>query len=448
MIIQRLVDYYDRISADPATATALPKTGYSLQKMSFCVVLRPNGELVGIQSLMDDGKKKPVPRPLLVPGQGKPPGQGINPCFLWDNSGYLLGFKPDDPTPDRTRKTFEAFRDRHLAEEAEINDPSYSAVCAFLRAWTPEQAAQRATELDGILGSFGVFKIAGAMSFVHDETAVAAYWAQRIASDGPTAPTRAMCLVTGSVGPVARLHEPKIKGVNGTQSAGALLVSFNGQAYTSYDKEQGDNAPVGTSAAFRYTNALNYLLSRADRRFSLGDATVVFWAERPTEFEAVADAVWGGLPPLKDDSPPEDVQRAAQVKLFLSQLRAGHADGVAIDPDDSVGFYVLGLSPNASRISVRFWEQSTVGAMKDCLAWHLLDTQLVGARPDDPPLTIRRILQATGRAEFTAGRFKGYDADAVPPVLAGSVARAVVTGRNIRPCCLARCSTGSGPTAM
>ena len=34
----------------------------------------------------------------------------------------------------------------------------------------------------------------------------------------------------------------------------------------------------------------------------------------------------------------------------------------------------------------------------------------------------------TGRAEFGGGRFAGYDADAVPPVLAGAVARAVFTG--------------------
>jgi CRISPR-associated protein Csd1 len=235
-------------------------------------------------------------------------------------------------------------------------------------------------------------------------------------------------LVTGREEPIATLHEPKIKGVAGAQSSGALLVSFNARAYESFGKEQGDNAPVGSTAVFKYANALNYLLNRSDRRFSLGDATVVFWAERPTKLEEVADAVWGGLPPPKPDAPPEDRERVEQVKLFLSQLRAGHAGGEAIEADSGVGFYVLGLSPNASRVSVRFWEQSTVGEMKRRLALHMSDTDLVGARPDDPLLTIRRIVQATGRAEFTAGRFKGYDADTVPPVLAGAVARAVFTG--------------------
>lgn len=429
MILHRLAGYYDRIAADPAAASSLPKAGYSLQKISFCVVLRADGMLQQFQSLMDEGKKKPVPRLMLVPGQSKPTGSGINPCFLWDNAAYLLGFRPDDPTPQRTRDSFEAFRNRHLQLESQLNCAAFSAVCAFLRDWSPDRAAQHAKGLEGVTGSFGVFKIAGEQGFVHDDPAVLAYWAaHESASQAASGDARAMCLVTGALEPIARLHEPKIKGVAGTQSSGALLVSFNDKAYESFGKEQGDNAPVGTAAAFKYANALNYLLNRPDRRFSVGDATVVFWADRPTLLEEVADAFWGDYAPPKPDAPPEDQRRAEQVKRFLSQLRSGYADGEAIDPDSGVGFYVLGLSPNASRVSVRFWEQSTVGQMKDRLARHIRDTELIGARPDDPPLSIRRIVAAAGRAEFSAGRFKGYDAASVPPILAGAVVRAVFTG--------------------
>lgn len=428
MILQRLAGYYDRIAADPAAADTLPRAGYSLQKISFCVVLRPDGTLQQFQSLMDEGKKKPLPRPMLVPGQSKPTGSGINPCFLWDNAAYLLGFRPDDPKPQRTRESFEAFRDRHLEAEPQLHSPAFIAVCAFLRNWSPEQAAQHAKELEGITGSFGVFKIAGEHGFVHDDPAVVAYWAAHANVPDANGAARAMCLVTGADEPIARLHEPKIKGVAGTQSSGALLVSFNDKAYESFGKEQGENAPVGTTAAFKYANALNYLLNRPDQRVSLGDATVVFWADRPTLLEEVADAFWGDYVPPKPDAPPEDQRRAEQVKRVLSQLRSGHADSEAIDPDSGVGFYVLGLSPNASRISVRFWDQSTVGRMKDRLAQHVRDTEMTGSRPDDPPLSIRRMVAATGRAEMNAGRLKGYDAASVPPLLAGAVARAVFTG--------------------
>jgi CRISPR-associated protein Csd1 len=428
VILQRLVDYFDRISTDPATAGVLPRPGYSLQKVSFCVVLRGDETLQGIQSLLDPGAKNPVPRQLLVPGQSKPPGQGINPCFLWDNAAYLLGFKPDDPKPERTRESFERFRARHLEAEAEVHAPAFSAVCAFLRSWSPQHAAQRAAELEEIVGSFGVFKIAGEAGFVHDDPRVAAYWAARADAADGSADGEGFCLVTGVRGPIARLHEPKIKGVAGTQSSGALLVSFNDKAYESFGKEQGDNAPVGVAAAFKYANALNYLLNGQGRRISLGDTTVVFWADRPALLEELADDIFADVPPPKPDAPPEDRQRAEQVRAFLTQLRDGHAHGEAFDRDSDVGFYVLGLSPNASRISVRFWVQSTVGEMQQRLAQHLQDSHLAGAREGDPPLVVRRIVQATGRAEFASGAFEGFDADAVPPLLAGAVARAVFTG--------------------
>lgn len=432
MILQKLVDYYDRIATDEATANALPKPGYSLQRISFCVVLREDGTLQGFQSLLDEGSKKPLPQQLLVPGQSKPPGQGINPCFLWDNAGYMLAFKAEDPSPDRTRKSFERFRERHLEVEAEINSPSFTAVCNFLRGWSHERVAEHAAKLAEITTHFGVFKIAGENRYVHNNPAVLAYWAAHEVSNGSAdAGAKAFCLVTGVDEPIARLHEPKIKGVAGTQAAGALLVSFNGDAYTSFGKEQGENAPVGKPVAFKYTNALNYLLNRRDRRTSIGDATVVYWAERPTMLEEVFDPFLGEYRASSNDNadvPSEDKRRAEQVRAFLTQLREGHAHGDAFDRESKVGFYILGLSPNASRISVRFWVQTTVGEMEKRLAQHLHDTNLTGAREDDPPLVIRRIVEACGRAKLTAGKFQGYDADAVSPLLSGAIARAVFQG--------------------
>jgi CRISPR-associated protein Csd1 len=427
MILQRLAEHYDRIAADPLAANTLANPGYSLQKCSFCVVLERNGRLQQFQSLLDAGTKKAIPRQLLVPGQSKPSGSGINPCFLWDNAAYVLGFKADDKKPERTRESFAAFRDRHLAVENDVNSPAYTAVCVFLRSWSPEKSTEHAEALKDIIGSFGVFRIAGEPRFVHDDPAVIAFWTSR--DTGDAGALRGMCLVTGNEETIARLHEPKIKGVWGCQSAGALLVSFNDDAYKSFGKDQSYNAPVGINAAFKYANALNHLLNRNDRRISLGDATVVFWADHYTADVEFISEILAEMPAPSDDAPVEDKQRAAQVRLFLSQMREGHATADAIGPGDKTRFYVLGLSPNASRVSVRFWIDTTVGQMKERLCQHLRDLELVGAREHDPPLIIRRLVAATGRAEVDPrGKFKGYDTDSVSPLLAGSLARAVLAG--------------------
>lgn len=427
MILQRLVEYYDRIASDPVSAANLPKPGYSLQKVSFCTVLEPDGRLQQFQSLLDAGVKRAVPRQLLVPGQTKPAGSGINPGFLWDNAAYMLGFKPDDLKPERTRQSFEAFREKHLAIEKEINCAALGAVCSFLREWSPERSAEHADVLRGITGSFGVFRIAGHQRFVHDESAVVNWWLSQNAPDDQESVT-GLCLVTGKEERIARLHEPKIKGVRDAQSAGALLVSFNDQAYESFGKTQSYNAPVGATAAFKYTNALNHLLARQERRVLLGDATVVFWAERPTPLEDFISDLFSDSSPLAADEPAEDKRRAEQVRLFLSQLRQGYAAGSPTASDGNTRFYVLGLSPNASRISVRFWADTSVAEMEAKLRQHLEDVELVGAREDDKPLTISALVRATGRAKTDPKGWLKYDAKSVSPLLAGAVARAVLTG--------------------
>lgn len=427
MILQRLAEHYDRLASDPETANGLARPGYSLQKVSFCVVLRTDGSLQQFQSLLDSSGKRSLPRQLLVPGQSKPSGQGINPCFLWDNAAYLLGFDPDGSKPERTRESFEKFRDEHLALEVEIDSPTFSAVCTFLRNWSPERATEHAADLADITRNFGVLRIANEERFVHEDPAVVAFWDRH--ESGDTSMPRGLCLVTGRPAPIARLHEPKIKGVRGAQSAGALLVSFNDDAYTSFGKEQSFNAPVSTDAVFKYTNALNHLLARSDRQVLLGDTTVVFWAERPTALEEVVSDLLAGMPQPANDAPAEDRKRAEQVRLFLSQLREGYAGDEAIGPENGTRFYILGLSPNASRISVRFWIDTTVGEMKTRLTQHISDMELVGARDEDPPLSVRRIVLATGRAEVDdSRRLKGYDADAISPLLAGAISRAVLTG--------------------
>lgn len=427
MILQRLVEYYDRLATDPLSGPELPKFGFSRQKVSFCVVLNVDGTLQQVQSMLISSGRKPVPSQILVPGEAKSSGAGINPGFLWDNAAYMLGYRAEDQKPERTRKSFDEFRKTHVELRKEIGGEAYNAVCAFLDAWTPERATGIEEDLNGITSSFGVFRIAGQRRFVHEDPDVLRFQSGKNTPEvpGPNRPS----LASGTAGPIARLHEPKIKGVQNAQSSGALLVSFNDDAYTSYGKEQSFNAPVSALDAFKYTNALNHLLRRESRPVFLGDATVAFWTDRPTRIETFFSDLFGDYLPSADDRTAEDQARTDQVKLFLSQLREGHASGDAFDAEDETRFYILGLAPNAARLSVRFWEATTVGSLKVRLAQHLADVELDGSRESDPPLLIRRLIQATGRAEFHPdGRLKGYDQDAVSPLLAGAVARAVLTG--------------------
>ena len=140
MILHALNQYYERLNDDPDVA--VPRQGFSRQKIAFCVSLAEDGTSPEIQDMRAEQGGRLVPQSLVVPGGAKPSGQGINPGFLWDNTAYMLGVKPEDPKPERTRESYEAFRRRHLDAEAEIADPEFSAVCRFLEEWQPAGATE------------------------------------------------------------------------------------------------------------------------------------------------------------------------------------------------------------------------------------------------------------------------------------------------------------------
>lgn len=163
-----------------------------------------------------------------------------------------------------------------------------------------------------------------------------------------------VCLVTGNRGAVESVH-PSIKNVQGAQSSGAALVSFNAPAFCSYGKEQNYNAPTSKYAAFAYTTALNHLLSDREHVYRMGDTTVVCWAKCGGDVyqNLMGWALFGAEPSYT----LTDLQGA------LNNLCNGMAvdlDETRLDPD--MEFYILGLSPNAARLSVRFFLRNSFGA--------------------------------------------------------------------------------------
>jgi len=242
MILRQLVDLYERLEKDPDYRIA--RIGFSLQKISYKVVLKPDGTLFAIQDARQRIRNRLVTTQIMVPGAAKPSGQGLNPCFLWDNAKYMLGFTAGDDEA-RTARSFEAFRQRHLDARSRIGSAAFEAVCSFLEQWRPDRANEHdvLTELGQ---GFGIFQIQGEQKFVHDDAQVLDWWANQSQDSDEVV---AECLVTGRRGPVARIHD-KIKGVAGAQSSGGSIVGFNEPAYESYGAQQSYNAPVGRAAAF------------------------------------------------------------------------------------------------------------------------------------------------------------------------------------------------------
>ncbi len=222
----------------------------------------------------------------------------------------------------------------------------------------------------------------------------------------PSASTQT-CAISGADDTPAELHT-SIKGVWGAQSSGANIVSFNLDAFRSFGKKQGLNAPVGQRTVFAYTTALNTLLAKgSSQRIQVGDASTVFWATANHPFEDDFSSFLGEPP--KGEEPDY-----GKIRALLSSVRTG-----VLPVEDEMSFHVLGLAPNASRIAIRFWYEGSVRDLKKKIAQHFEDIEIVRAPHDREFLSLFQLLVSTA-AEGKA--------DNIPPNLGGEVVRAVLSG--------------------
>ena len=427
MILQRLVEYYDRRRAqrdDP-----IPPFGFSRERISFELVLERDGtkpELCDLRSPVESRAHGSRPvlagRWMVVPYRGDR-SSNIKSNFLWDNAGYVFG---------RTRsgadhKKQADFLKLHQQIASIVTNPELQAVLQFLRTWKPGNFANFPLASEALSEGNIVFRLRGEQHFVHDSPHLKTAWEDFFR--GEIRQKEGFELITGTSTRLAEIHF-LVQGVQDAQPTGASLSSFNASAYTSYGLQSSLNSPVSVDDVFKYVTTLRELLVYDRRRVVIGDATVSFWAEHRNELESFMSDLLGDTEFSSEPQTPEHRKRVQEIRLFLSQLKRGRCSNEAIDPEDSTKFYVLGLSaPGRARLSVRFWADSTVGEMKSRLAQHMEDVDLVGTREDDLPLTIKQTVLATGRAETGArGRLGRYDSRSISPLLAAAVARAVLTG--------------------
>lgn len=352
MILQALVDYYE----DLVALGKLDRPGWSSTNISYVLYINDDGELEQVASIKkeeDRGKKKVLaPSPLPLPAPVKR-SSGIDPNFLWDNSSYILGID-EKGKPQRSIDCFNACRELHHKILDGIDSPAARAVLAFFDKWNPTKAREHpalADKLEDVISGVNLTFRCDA-SYLHEDAAIRAAWQDNYdaAGDGP----EMVCLVTGKKC-AAELVHPSIKGVAGAQSSGAALVSFNGDAFCSFGHEQNLNAPTGKYAAFAYTSALNYLLADRENVGKIGDTTVLFWAKGgQRQYQSCAKASLFGNLPLTYTT-------ADLRKITLDLINGKHVYFKEAELDPSTTFYVLGLAPNAARLSVRFFMKNSFG---------------------------------------------------------------------------------------
>lgn len=434
MILQALKEYYDRKAADPDSGIA--PLGWERKEIPFRVVFDSEGSFVRLEDTREGNGNRRRAKPFIVPSLGEAKGNGIKSNLFWENAEYLFGIPVDDEKLnrdggkylDRVKKQHECFLEKIRTLQSKLaSNFIYKAALGFAETVKPADI-----ESDPLWPEAKLLNQSFLMCLATDSGPVPIpdFPDIKVAIPIPGIElndegTKIRCLVTGEMDCLAKL-EPNIKGVKDASTMGAHVVSINNKvsgsgnggatpAFASFGKEQGENSPIGKRASLAYTTALNTLLGKDSRqKMQVGDATTVFWSEKPTELEDEFLDLFGE--PEKDD--PE--KGVAAVERLLASVRTGSF----AHEDETTRFYVLGLAPNSARISVRFWHNGTVAEMERRFADWFENLRIAHDPRDKEHLSLQTLLLSIARYNKDRQKWK----ENIPPNLGGAVMRSILEG--------------------
>jgi CRISPR-associated protein Csd1 len=400
MILQRLVEYYERLK----TQGKVPLFGFQIKEIPFVIELDSSGGFVQFTDIRERSGKKLRGAPRVVPIELKRAGSKSweKANLLWDHIGYVLGY--DQSKPEAAAKQHGSFKKRFYETFEDIEDEGIQAVASFLKH-LPTERIQNDPLWPEIAESKPnlTFRLSGDQELISQRSAVSRIVAEK-AAEGEG--EKQHCLVTGKQAVAATLHLG-IKGVLGAQSVGGNIVSFNAESFCSYGKEQGLNAPISEEAAFAYVTVLNRLLGDPEHRIYMGDTTTVFWALGDTPMEHMFAS-------LMVEPKAEAGEDTASIHALFKAPQSG-AKSVL---EDQTPFCILGLSPSAARLSVRYWYDGTVQELADHIRQYFQELEIVHGPDERVHLPLSRLLLSTALQ---------YKWDNVPPNLTGETLRSVLS---------------------
>lgn len=406
MILQTLYEYYNRKASDPSNFIA--PEGWEWKEIPYRIIINKEGKFVTIEDTREGEGRIKRAKPFLVP-QSVKRTVGNKAYLLWDNLEYALGANPRNR--DDIDERFNLFKERIKNEIDAENIPSVKSLLTFLESEPIKQIEQTlsAEQWKKIFeeNPFVVFKIDEENhNCICDDIRDKIKQNEDRAADG-------ICLITGKTDKIARLH-PTIKGVRGGNTQGGALVSYNLNPFNSYGKKQNFNSSVGEKAAFAYTTALNILLGKdSHNKITIADSTIVFWSEKQaTEINPEEIFPWViAMQKAEKDDPDAGVNK---IKKLFEAIQTGQ-----LSSERTNHFFVLGLAPNAARISVRFWKTPSVEDFGKNIKQHFDDFEIVRGPKEQKYLSLYQILSSTALA---------YKMDNVPPNLAGAVIESIIDG--------------------
>lgn len=351
-----------------------------------------------------------VSQKMWVPTRVKR-SSGVVPNFLCDHAGYFLGLDSKG-NPERSCECFEAAAQLHKKLLADVDDEAATALLKFFEQWDVAHACEQEQiqqyKEDLFKGDNLIFSYRG--TYLQDMQVIQEAWQKYLSTEGDEPQGR--CMVTGKEDRIAVLH-PLVKGIKNAQSSGASLVSYNAPAFCSYGKEKGKNASVGEYAANAYGEALKHLIEKMSFQQYIGDTAVLCYALNGNDQygSAFDEFLFGAAGTYTE-------QELHDMVIQLCEGKSIAYNQEQLDP--TMQFYILGIAPNAARLSVRFFFTGTFGMFVENIKQHQERLEIDrGSRDSRKNIPFYSFFQETFRE-------KGNGSS----ILAGELARAIINNTN------------------
>jgi len=376
-------------------------TGWQRREASYALNLSEDVKLLDIVHLEVLDGKRTKKRSFILPVEPSGRTSGIKAAFLCDNGGYFLA-----ADSKRGKEKFQKAKQLHLHILETVDIPATRTIKSFFNMGIPDKWEQH-LEGEKAENVRFVFQINGVFIDYENES-IRQAWDAYYSASGSDSNGAIRCLVTGKMDQPEATHGT-IK-LRGGQPSGSLMISANANSFTSYGKTKNDRAAdIGKYAAFAYVTALNDLINNANHRQFIGGDTLVYWAEDGGGAEEEVFS-WSSQP-TEDDT--------EKIDALMKRVSAGLpivAEGC--NPDSR--FYLLCLSPNASRISVRFFHTDSFGSIltKNIEHYQRLDIYKAG-------IDRYRHLPVWMALSETTVKKRSSD---VTPLLGGQYLHSIITG--------------------
>lgn len=385
MILKALYDYYNR-SGD------LAPTGFEDKEISFAIVIDSNGKFIRVEDCRIDNK---VSRKFLVIKDSRT--SAPKPYLFYDNLEYVLNYtKENEPLSQEDSLDEEkvAIREKKIAKSKEKHN-LFVQKCQSLSDKYPNSIEFKAVSLfyanDGLklvmqdplwddmkkkVGANVSFLLQGCTQIVAEAKELENEIEKTESTNDDLLP---YCLITGNK--AVSVETTAATMIPGSQATAKLVAFQVNSGYDSYGKSKGNNAPISKEAEASYTTALNKLLAKdSHNKFYVGNRTFLFWASSNNEVSKKAEEELFRLLGYVDDEEDDPNRRIEQVRKTFNSIYSGT---LHTNLDDR--FFFLGLAPNAARIAVVYWSESSLKDFSKRILDHFNDMEIVDNRKDKKP---------------------------------------------------------------